>query len=234
MSLLGEIAARYSSRARRRRAQIFTQRLKPTAEDRILDLGSEDGAHIASIVPYRSNVTIADISEEALEAGAKGRGFQTLLLDESAQIPVPDGHFDIVFCSSVIEHVTVDKADAYSYEDGAEFVHAALRRQRRLADEIRRVGASYFVQTPNRYFIIESHTWLPGIVAFLPRRLLVRLIPIFNRFWPKDTSPDWNLLTEREFTTMFPDADIVRERSLGMTKSLMAVKVDARRFREAS
>jgi Methyltransferase domain len=222
------VAQRYSRRARQRRARLFNELLRPKAEDRILDLGSEDGTHIAQVVPYRSNVTIADISGVHLASGAERYGFQTLLLDETGRIPVADGYFDVVFCSSVIEHVTVDKDESYSISSGDAFARAALRRQRCFADEIRRVGRSYFVQTPNRYFLMESHTWLPGIVGVLPRRALLRLIPVFNRFWPKQTSPDWNLLTGRELAAMFPEAEILREKSLGVTKSLIAVKTERR------
>jgi hypothetical protein len=198
--------------------------LRPSETDRILDLGSEDGSYIASIVPFRENVVIADISPQPLERGASRYGFQTLLLDESGRVPVPDGHFDIVFCSSVIEHATVDKDDVYAYRTNADFRAAALPRQRRLAQEIRRVGRGYFVQTPNRYFLVESHTWLPGLIVLLPRRAQIRLICFFNRFWPKVAIPDWNLLTAREMQELFPDAELVRERSLGLTKSLIAVR----------
>jgi hypothetical protein len=45
-----------------------------------------------------------------------------------------------------------------------------------------------------------------------------------NHWWPKKTSPDWNLLTFREMQHLFPDAQIIRERSLGVTKSLIAVR----------
>ena len=52
----------------------------------------------------------------------------------------------------------------------------------------------------------------------------VGLIGVFNRFWFKRTAPDWHLFDWREMTETFPDATIYRERYLGMTKSLMAVK----------
>jgi hypothetical protein len=80
------------------------------------------------------------------------------------------------------------------------------------------------VQTPYRYFIIESHSWLPGIIVFLPRPVLVHVLRFMNKFWPKQTSPDWRLLTIGEFSQMFPDAKIEREKSLGFVKSLMAIK----------
>jgi len=67
--------------------------------------------------------------------------------------------------------VTLDKADLASVRSRRAFERLALDRQRRLAAEIARVGRRYFVQTPYRYFPIESHTWLPAPVLLLPRGL---------------------------------------------------------------
>ena len=203
---------------------MFRELLEPRPGQRILDLGSDDGSHIASILDFRDDVYIADISAAALARGRERYGFETLLLDENGRIPVEDGWFDTVFCSSVIEHVSVDKERAEQYKSQREFSREALAHQRRFADEIRRVGKRYFVQTPNRYFPIESHTWLPGVIVLLPRRLQIALIRRLNSFWPKTTSPDWNLLTARQMQELFPEAQIVRERSLGMTKSIIAVR----------
>ena len=197
--------------------------LSPRPEDRILDLGGHDGSHLGSIIPFRENVTIADIATEPLER-AKAAGFQTMLLDESGAIAAPDGAFDIVFCSSVIEHVTVPKSRLAEYRSTRAFEQAAFAHQLELASEIRRVGKRYFVQTPYRYSPVESHTWLPGVVVLLPRRILMSLIRRLNRFWPKTTEPDWNLLTVRDMRRLFPDAQIVKERTFGLTKSLMAIK----------
>jgi hypothetical protein len=217
---------RYSRRARAKRAVLFNRLLQPAAHDLILDLGSEDGSHIASVVPFRDNVVIADIDEGALQRGAERYGFRTLRLDESGRIPAADGEFDIVFCSSVIEHVTVDKGETSEYRSKHDFERAAWQRQQHFAGEIRRIAKRYYVQTPNRYFLIESHTWLPGIVAFLPRPLLIQLIAVLNRWWPKKTFADFNLLTARQMAALFPDGQLIRERSLGMTKSLVVVRTD--------
>jgi hypothetical protein len=146
-----------------------------------------------------------------------------MLLDESGHIPAKANTFDIVYCSSMIEHVTVDKSEMWEVRDGAEFRSRTRERQKRLAGEIRRVGRGYFVQTPHRHFPIESHTWLPG-VAWLPRPRQLWLIERTNRWGPKETIPDWHLLTTAELAGLFPEAEIVRERSLGMVKSIMAVR----------
>lgn len=216
--------ARYSNRRRRARGELFRQLLAPTEDDAILDLGSEEGDHIALLVPFRGNVTIADIDAAALERGRARYGFQLALLDEGGRLPFPDGHFDIVFCSSVIEHVTVAKEKLDEVRSRRAFAAASWEHQRRFAAEIRRVAKRYFVQTPNKWYPIESHTWLPVPIVLLPRPLQLRLVGWLNRWWIKPTQVDWNLLTGADMAALFPDATIVSERTLGLRKSLIAVK----------
>jgi hypothetical protein len=50
------------------------------------------------------------------------------------------------------------------------------------------------------------------------------VIGVTNRVWIKKTSPDWNLLSAADMQRLFPEAEIVRERFLGLTKSVMAIK----------
>jgi Methyltransferase domain len=219
---VGTIRA-WSSARRSARGELFRKLLSPSEHDAILDLGSEEGDHIAGVVPFRANVTIADIDAAALERGQARFGFRTALLGESDRLPFADGEFDIVFCSSVIEHVTVGKDELTSVRSGHDFANAAWQRQREFADEIRRVGKRYFVQTPYKWYPIESHTWLPVVVVMLPRPLQLRLVSWLNRWWIKPTQVDWNLLTYAQMSTLFPEATIVRERTLGLCKSLIAV-----------
>jgi hypothetical protein len=49
-----------------KRSGIFNEYLQPSDNDRILDLGSEDGSRIAGTIPFRDNVFIADISQKSL------------------------------------------------------------------------------------------------------------------------------------------------------------------------
>jgi len=220
--MIAKIAEALSKRCRAKRAVLFCQHLHPTWQSKILDIGSENGSFIASVVPFRENVVIADIDEEMLSRGREKYGFKTILLDESGVLPFEDNCFDIVHCNSVIEHVTVDKVLCSSLKSSKEFKKAAYKRQQRFASEIRRVGKSYFVQTPNRNFVIESHCWLP-LVQFLPRTMLIKTIRWLNRWWVKTTAPDWNLLTVKQMKKLFPDSVIVKERILGLTKSLIAI-----------
>lgn len=221
--MIKKIAKLFSQWSRNKRAKMFWEQMRPTKESKILDLGSEDGSHIANLIPYRDNVMLADISEELLEAAHQKYGFNITLLNESGELPFEDNQFDIVYCNSVIEHVGPIKVSCWDIKDGKRFNELSFERQQDFADEIKRVGKSYFVQTPNKYFIMESHTWVP-IIQHLPRKLLVKTIVWLNKWWVKKTSPDWSLLGVKQFRTLFPDAFMLKEKVCGLTKSIIAVK----------
>jgi SAM-dependent methyltransferase len=220
-------AESFSRLARARRARLFLNCFTLHENTRILDLGCGDGSHIHAVLagtPVKpGKVHIADIDPRSVARGSRQYGFQPVVIPEEGVLPFPDGFFDIVYCSSVIEHVTLPKREVWNVRSGTAFRAAALGRQRVFAAEIRRLGKQYFVQTPNRRFPLESHSWLP-FVSLLPRSLLVPLLRFTNTFWVKKTAPDWYLLDADELGGMFDDAAILAERSWGMTKSLIAVR----------
>lgn len=223
--MLNEIAGHYSTRARAKRAELLTKQIKLNPEDRVLDLGGGTGDHFHSIFPGHRKVIIADVLEEHLRLAREQYGYETVRLPDSDEtLPFRDKEFDVVFCSSVLEHVTGPKDEVEWTTDGAHFESVGRKYQWAFAGEIRRIAKRYYVQTPYKYFIIESHSWQLGIIVFLPRPILVQLLRFMNKFWPKRTSPDWRLLTIAEFSQMFPDAKIEQEKSLGFVKSLMAIK----------
>jgi hypothetical protein len=125
-----------------------------------------------------------------------------------------DKQFDIVFSNSVIEHV------------------GGYQEVQLMADEIRRVGKSYYVQTPNRYFPIEPHFVFP-MFQFLPVSLRATLVHHFPLGWyPR--IPDRkeaeaavrsiNLLSKSDVRSLFPDAVTFEERLFGMAKSIQAYR----------
>lgn len=229
MNKLQEIVWAASRRARQKRAAFFRERFDLTETTRILDIGSETGDNISLVLSGTKispqNVCIADIDADSLKKGKEKFGFQTLLLDESGKLPLEDKSFDVVYCSSVIEHVTIAKNEIWQTKSENEFRKRAFENQKKFADEIRRVGKSYFVQTPARNFPIESHTWMP-LFSFLPRPMLLKAMRVSNRFWIKSAPPDFNLLDAGQMSKLFPEAEIVYEKKFGLIKSIMAIKVE--------
>ena len=224
--MLFSLAQRYITYSRLKRAEWLRAKISLRQDAHILDLGGGDGGHFHTVFPEHRNVVVADLDDGALERARARFGYQTVRLVPGSPLPFPDKAFDFVFCSSVIEHVTGDKDDVWQLSQ-SEFSTRADACQSEFAQEIRRVGKSYFVQTPNKYFIVESHSWLPGFIVLLPRRALIFTLQVTNRFWPKGTRPDWRLFDVDRMRAFFPDAHIEEERSFGLVKSLMAMRIDA-------
>jgi hypothetical protein len=228
MNGLAQIFTNASRLARGKRDIVFLSSFPwVDPETRILDLGSQDGANIARVLAgcriTPANVHVADLNVAAVTRAHQKFGFTPVVLSESGALPFPDAYFDIVYCSSVIEHVTIPKREVWSATNGRAFRSQAMAHQKAFAAELRRVSKAYFVQTPNRAFPIESHTWLP-LIGYLPRRMLIPMLHLTNRIWIKRTAPDWNLLQREDMAALFPDAEIVTEKAFGMTKSFMAIR----------
>src|SRR5207248_2660763 len=84
--------------------------------------------------------------------------------DAAAGLPFAADEFDVVYCSSVIEHVDPERRAAF-------------------AQEIRRVGRGWFVQTPAFSFPIEPHSLLPA-AHWLPAGMR-------RRYWRLGAAGGW-------------------------------------------
>jgi len=203
------------------RWKLFLEWHTPQLGEIVLDLGGGDGKALARLYPYPENIILADIDESQINYGVQKYGLRkALLLDQNGNIPMGSRSVDVVFCNSVIEHVTVDKKDKWNLRSGTKFKKLALKRQAKMAGEIIRVGKKYWVQTPYRHFPFETHTWLP-FTQYLPRPLQIETIKYFNRFWVKKTSPDFCLLSKSVAQLLFPHSEIIFERLFGLPKSLI-------------
>ena len=176
-------------------------------DTKVLDVGG--GLLNWTFVPYRPKLTILNIlppspAEISLDV--------EWIIGDARCMPFKDKSFDVVFSNSVIEHVG-------NYDD-----------QKMCAEEIRRVGKCYFVQTPNFYFPVEPHLITP-FVHWLPRKIAKKFIKLTLSYLisrdeslPKRYFEEVRLLTPKEMKQLFPDAIIEFERWLGIPKSIYTIK----------
>ena len=182
----------------------FSNRFKITDRTTILDIGG--GAFNWVLLPVRPRLTILNVYETADKTD-----WATYIVGDGCSTGLPSSGFDVVFSNSVIEHV------------------GGIEKQRQFADECRRCGRGYFVQTPNKWFPVDTHTLMP-FAHWLPRRIFNKLIPIAPRFILSRPAPgdiedfsNMRLLSKRDLQELFPEAEIIQERFFGITKSLIAV-----------
>jgi SAM-dependent methyltransferase len=79
--------------------------------DRVLDLGTGDGAFLPEIEALGAEAVGADVAEAALER-ARTRAPRTELrrVEPDGPLPFADGAFDVVWCSETLEHVPATAA----------------------------------------------------------------------------------------------------------------------------
>ena len=201
-----------ATRMRRRRFAFFLSLLDTVKRPvRILDVGGTQ--QFWDVMGHEKLEEVRITLLNRLPAQSLAPAFEAVSGDARDLGRYETGSFDVVFSNSVIEHLGPSFAD-----------------QRRMANEIRRVGRRYFVQTPNRYFVLEPHFLVPGF-QFMPLAARTWLVSHFDVGWYRRI-PDRAaarrevesvaLLTARQLKELFPEARIYREKLLGMTKSFVA------------
>tara|TARA_R110001632_G_scaffold115593_1_gene227041 strand:+ start:395 stop:1063 length:669 start_codon:yes stop_codon:yes gene_type:complete len=175
---------------------------------KILDIGGYEEFWINAGLTDRSDIHITILNLESSKTKHKNlisvKGNATNLSEYS------DNSFDIAFSNSVIEHL-------YNSD-----------QQLKMAYEIMRVGKYHYVQTPNKYFIIEPHYLLPYF-QFIPKsiRFYILTKTKFSRFkkWSSNEAQQYLdeilLLSEKDMKELFPSSKLTKEKFMGMTKSFV-------------
>src|SRR3954466_7016711 len=141
--LRSRIASPIAARARRRRHERLFALTGITPQSRILDVGCGP-LGLRGLAPDL-DITGVDVVDRPDYPGPFVRA------DATHHLPFADDEFDLAYSSSVIEHL--EPADRVAF-----------------ADELRRVGRGWYVQTPAFSFPVEPHALLP-FAHWLPPRL---------------------------------------------------------------
>jgi SAM-dependent methyltransferase len=184
------LASPLAARARARRHARFFALTRLSEGARVLDVGCGQ-IGLRALEP-QLDITGVDLAERPSYPGP------FVQADASAGLPFADGEFELVYCSSVIEHVPPARREAF-------------------AAEVRRVGRGWFVQTPAWSFPIEPHALLPG-AHWLPVRLR-------RPYWKLGAAGEWeeiSLLRRIEVEALFGPA--LAERVGPLVKSWVSVR----------
>ena len=197
-------------RMRKRRHALFLSLVEELPRPlKILDVGGSQRFWESMDYVALDGVEITLLNPSRVKV--KHPGFTYVRGDARNLTRFSDREFDVAFSNSVIEHVG-------DFDD-----------QQKMADELRRVGRRYFLQTPNRYFPIEPHFYFP-LFQFLP--LSVRVAFLMNlplahrgRIRERDRAvakaTEIRLLNRKELTGLFPGATVTPEKFFGLTKSFV-------------
>jgi SAM-dependent methyltransferase len=201
--------AAVSAYFRRRRMARFVRTMGIAPDTRVLDVGGTPDSW--RLLPAPPRVTLLNTPRAREEVGCAS----AWVAGDGRALPFRDSAFDVVFSNSVIEHVGDSESQA------------------RFAREAMRVGRRFWVQTPNRWFPVEQHLFMP-LVHWLPRRwqrrlaprlslvhIALRLSPDRREFYLRHYLDDVRLLDAAGLRALFPAARLVRERFCGWTKSLI-------------
>lgn len=188
-----KIKTHFSLKARSKMYNIFWEICEPKESDSILDLGAtpdiilKDSNFFEKLYPFKHNITVASI--EDCSNLVNEYGLSEFVFNESHKpLPFADQQFDIVFSSAVLEHVG-------SREEQKHFIEECLR-----------VGKKVFITTPNRYFPIEMHTFVP-LLHWLPWKWFQLLVkPIRNGFWSDINN--LNLLSKKDISKLSNEVDV--------------------------
>jgi SAM-dependent methyltransferase len=186
---LARLASPVAARARaRRHARFFgLSRLPPRAH--VLDLGCGQ-IGLRALEP-QLDITGVDMIDRPDYPGPFVRA------DAADGLPFEEKEFDLVYCSSVIEHVPPKRREAF-------------------AAEVRRVGRGWFVQTPAWSFPLEPHSLLP-LAHWLP-------VSLRRPYWRLGAAGSWeeiSLLGRAEMEALFGPA--LPERMGPLVKSWVCV-----------
>lgn len=195
-----------SSKLRNQRFAYFLEKLNVTPDSRILDVGGTGETWAGT--GLEKNVTLLNLhrpKQKDLEKGftcVQGNALNMHMFWEK--------HFDVVFSNSVIEHV------------------GGKESQRKFAEEVRRVGRSYWVQTPNKYFPVEPHFLFPCFQFFPdPVKRMVGVLWPYSHYKRWDFSNErilqdldnLRLLSKKELISLFKSGSLYKERFMGLAKS---------------
>ncbi len=210
-SLFRRLLKRFSRLSRTKKFELCWKLFRPRANDRVLDVGASGEVFLRytleDVYPYRERIVAGGFAVREVVSARHFYPDCRYAVFDGCSLPFPDKSFDLVFSNAVIEHVL------------------GRTSQRRFAEEMMRVGKSWFVTTPNYWFPFESHYHLP-FIQFLPLVLQREYNRLLGGHIPKGKLANVALLSASRLQRLFPTSRIARVRVTFWSETLVAYFID--------
>ena len=203
-----------SHKSRTKKFELLDKAFRPRPSDRVLDIGASAEVFLRytleDVYPYPQRIVAGGLEFAQVASARRYYAQPAYAVFDGCALPFPDQCFDLVFSNAVIEHVLGPGA------------------QERFAREVRRVGKSWFVTTPNYWYPFESHYHLP-FIQFLPRAAQREYNRRLGTHVARGTVQELALLSARQLRALFPTAQIAKIRVTFWPETLVAYYIDPAR-----
>lgn len=204
-------AEKISSNNRTQKYNFFLHKIKPSENDKILDVGfcnteySVVDNFLEKNYPYLYNITALGI--EGCKEFTQMYPEVKVILYDGRIFPFEDKSFDIGWSNAVIEHVGNEEAQIFFLK------------------ELNRTCKRLYFTTPNRYFPFETHTRYP-LIHWLPKKIFDKIVGCTSKKWA--TGDYMHLLSYKKLKKIIEKADIknytiYRNRFCGFTMDFSVV-----------
>ena len=204
----------FSHKSRTKKFQLFELLFRPRPEDRVLDIGASGEVFLRytfeDVYPYPSRVIAGGYDPREVKSARGAYSEPTYVVFDGCSLPFPDKSFDTVFSNAVIEHIL------------------GPGRQEQFAQEVMRVGKSWFITTPNYWYPFESHYHLP-FIQFMPEALQRGYNRLLGSHIPRGQTQDLALLSARRLRKLFPTSHIEKVRVTFWPETLVAYYLNPQR-----
>ena len=184
-----------SHRSRTKKFDLLNKVFCPRPQDRVLDVGASGEVFLQysleDVYPFPERIVAGGYEAHEILAARRQYPQPQYALFDGCALPFPDQSFDLVFSNAVIEHIL------------------GPGRQEKFAQEVMRVGKSWFVTTPNYWYPFETHHHLP-FFQFLPRPVQMQYNRLLGTHIPKGTVQELGLLSARQLRRLFPTSRIAK------------------------
>lgn len=215
-SRIQRVLKKLSHKSRKKKFDLLSSIFQARPDDRVLDVGASGEVFLRytfeDVYPFPERLVAGGATLNEILSTRHFYPRPQYAVFDGCALPFPDQSFDLVFSNAVIEHILGDG------------------RQAKFAQEIMRVGKSWFVTTPNYWYPFESHYHLP-FIQFMPRPLERQYNRMLGSHIPKGQVQDLNLLSARELRRLFPSGEIRKVRVTFWPETLVAYYIDPKRSR---